>query len=84
MRIALDYDKTYTADTALWDSFIELAGARGHEVVCITMRRPDESIELPCPVIFTSRQAKVPFAEQAGLSIDIWIDDAPHWLLFDG
>ena len=45
MLIALDYDKTYTADPALWDNFVDLAQSRGHTVKIVTMRRPDEAID---------------------------------------
>lgn len=83
MRIALDYDGTYTADPALWYTLILAARQCGHEVVCITMRYPTEPIEVPVPVIYTSRQAKVAFMEERGEKVDIWIDDSPHWLLND-
>ena len=82
-RLAIDYDGTYTADPALWDEFIRSAIERGHDVRCVTMRRPDEAIEMPCPIIYTSRAAKMAFVEAAGIPFDIWIDDAPHWLVMD-
>lgn len=80
----MDYDKTYSEDPKMWDAFVASAVARGHEVVCMTMRRPDEAIEMPCPIIYTSRRAKQPFAEEHSIRVDVWIDDSPHWLLFDG
>ncbi len=79
MIIALDYDKTYTADPDLWEAFVGLAKARGHEVKICTMRRPDEAIQNPpVEVIYTSRKAK-------GLAMhaDIWIDDNPIWIYQD-
>ena len=79
MFLALDYDKTYTTDPVLWDTFIQMAEDRGHVVKIVTMRRPDETIiDPPVEVIYTSRQAKskVIFA-------DIWIDDSPHWIYQD-
>lgn len=75
MKIALDHDGTYTNDMQFWDAFIELAHRHGHEVVCVTMRFPEESISMPCNVIYTSRQAKVLHYEA-----DIWIDDNPRWI----
>ena len=83
-RVALDYDKTYTVDPVLWDAFIVSAQSRGHEVVCVTMRRPDQTVTIPCPVIYTSRRAKVSHMEALGKTVDIWIDDSPFWLLHDG
>ena len=79
MLIALDYDKTYTADPALWDDFIQSAKDRGHTVKIVTMRRPDEVIEYaPVDVIYTSRKAKA-----AVVNADIWIDDSPAWIFQD-
>ncbi len=79
MRIALDYDGTYTRDPELWNNFIEKAKERGHEVVCVTMRYPTESITVPMEVIYTSRKAKMEHAKA-----DIWIDDQPHFLVMGG
>jgi hypothetical protein len=78
MRIAIDYDGTYTADPKLWNVFIAHAEQAGHEVTCVTMRYPHETIEMPCKVVYTSRRAKA-----KAFDADIWIDDKPHWLLQD-
>ena len=79
MLIALDYDKTYTADPALWDSFVGLAQSRGHTVKIVTMRRPDEAIDTGVvDVVYTSRKAK-----SSVIRADIWIDDSPHWVYQD-
>lgn len=78
MKIALDYDGTYTADPGLFDSFIKMAHERGHEVICVTMRYPEESIQMPCSIVYTSRKAKA-----VAFAADLWIDDSPHWLLND-
>jgi hypothetical protein len=79
MFIALDYDKTYTADPALWDAFIQLAQNRKHTIKIVTMRYPLETIEnAPCEVIYTSRKAKA-----AVVNADIWIDDRPQWIYED-
>jgi hypothetical protein len=79
MLIALDYDKTYTADPALWNSFAELAQNCGHTVKIVTMRTPAETIvNVPVEVVYTSRKAKA-----AVVSADIWIDDSPQWVYQD-
>jgi hypothetical protein len=79
MKIALDYDRTYTEDPGLWAAFIKIAADRGHVVKIVTMRRPDERItNVPVEVIYTSRKAKAS-ATQA----DVWIDDSPHWIYQD-
>jgi hypothetical protein len=83
MRIALDYDGTYTADPELWREFIRIAKSRGHEVVCVTMRNVDEAMEPfgASNYYFTDRKAKVPAMAEEGIQIDIWIDDKPQWLM---
>ena len=78
MKIALDYDGTYTEDPSLWNVFIQHALSCGHEIVCVTMRFPDEAIQMPCPVVYTSRKAKAEFYQA-----DVWIDDNPRWLFVD-
>lgn len=83
MLISLDYDATYTRDPALWDAFVASATDAGHQVVCLTMRYPHEAVEMPCPVIYTSRKAKKPHAEDLGLAVDVWIDDTPGWIFAD-
>lgn len=84
MIIALDYDKTYTADPALWELFIKNAINNGHQVICITMRYPEEAIILwPMPIHYTSRKAKKRWADANGIKVDIWIDDNPGWLFED-
>ena len=84
MLIALDYDGTYTEDPDLWDRFIQSAKERGHRIICVTMRYPGEPVgTIGIEVIYTSRRAKKPHLEAAGVSVDIWIDDNPHWILLD-
>ena len=79
MFIALDYDKTYTADPDLWNDFIVIAQKRGHTVKIVTMRSPEETIVgAPVDVVYTSRKAKASVVEA-----DIWIDDSPSWIYQD-
>ena len=79
MIIALDYDKTYTADPTLWNGFIFAAKARKHDVKIVTMRYPSEIITAPpAEVVYTSRKAKRKF-----FAADIWIDDSPQWIYSD-
>lgn len=81
MRIALDYDGTYTNDPELWEQFIANARARGHEVVCVTMRRPAEALTMGIDVYYTARRAKKLFMMELGVLVDVWIDDMPEFLL---
>lgn len=84
MKIALDYDGTYTADPALWDRFISLAKRSGHEVHIVTMRYPSEPIKGAYGVTavhYTSRLAKAKAVAAKGLAFDVWIDDRPELIL---
>jgi hypothetical protein len=80
LLIALDYDGTYTADAELWNAFIHFATQKGHKVVILTMRFPQETVvNVPCEVVYTSRRAKYNF-----IKADIYIDDKPSFLFNDG
>lgn len=84
MIIALDYDKTYTADPSLWNNFIFDCNVKTHKVICLTMRFPNEKIlNMPCEIYYTSRKAKLIWAKQNNIHVDIWIDDNPGWLFDD-
>lgn len=87
MRIALDYDNTYTRDPELWNKFIADSFALGHEICCVTMRASFDFIPWPPEfcilVIKTAGKAKVPFCEALGVKVDIWIDDQPYRLTQD-
>lgn len=86
MLIALDFDGTYTADPALWDSFITAARLRGHEVHLVTMRGQREPVRLGANVDrvhYTDRRAKRPYMQARGLTVQVWIDDMPDFIIGD-
>lgn len=65
-------------------ALIRHATQLGHEIVCVTMRYPTEAItEMGVGVIYTGRRAKRSYARDHGQEFDIWIDDAPEWILRD-
>lgn len=91
LTISLDFDETFTAAPGLWRSFITDAKARGHRVVCVTRREdtPDnqEALrlafgdlfpELAAAILCGPGKQKRAAAADAGLSVDIWIDDKPE------
>jgi len=96
MIIALDYDKTFTADPKFWSEFILNVWRADHTVFICTMRLEtsrsfneikDELIKyLGCfdaikvPIIFSNHGWKKQAALDNGFEVDIWIDDAPHWI----
>lgn len=89
MKIALDYDGTFTLDPNLWCFFLGMCKARGHDVRIITMRKPEMPIAWPddlnegykVPVIYTSNMQKREYCESVGFHVDIWIDDTPEFIV---
>lgn len=73
MKIALDWDGTWTLDPVFWDNFARLAQEHGHEVTIVTGRGPGEAIAHFLPIIYCSRTPK-----RGHFTADIWIDDAPE------
>ncbi len=91
LTISLDFDQTYTAAPGLWRSFILDARERGHRVVLITRREDtaenQEAIrlafgdlfpELAAAILCGPERQKRQAAADAGLSVDVWIDDKPE------
>ncbi len=91
MNIALDYDKTYTEDPVMWDTFICMCLGRGHKIYIVTARDPrspegndDLAADLTGKtdgIFYTSGMAKREFMEGCGKFIDIWIDDMPERII---
>ena len=87
MKIALDYDHTYTADPGFWYAVITIAQNCGHEVRIVTARdeRYDRTealvaLEQHVPVVYCRGVAKKWFMTHfgEGFNPDIWIDDKPE------
>lgn len=90
MRIALDYDGTYTSDPTLWENFVAMAKQRGHEVKIITARGntmsfyhnldnkevEDAAVRMGIDVVYCDGVQK-----QDRHGADIWIDDRPDMVL---
>lgn len=90
MRIALDFDGTYTADPELWDEFISKARSRGHAIDLVTMRHPHESESVDRQIkgkvdsiVYTGRKGKKRHMEFIAKEVDVWIDDCPQFILED-
>ena len=90
LKIALDYDETYSRDPEFWDMFIQLCRARKYDVRIVTVRdeRFDRSAELVAvekklPVIYTRGVAKQWYCSHFadGFNPEIWIDDRPKSIL---
>lgn len=88
MRIALDYDDTYTEDRGLWNQFIRMANENGHSIYMVTLRsypldNNNELTELSkkISIIFCNGLAKQEVVSNRGIHIDIWIDDDPRSII---
>jgi hypothetical protein len=85
MKIALDYDETYTRDPALFDCFIAMAVKNGHDLRIVTSRFPSEEVPSIGPLIYyTSRKPKGQYLANEQWLPDIWIDDAPQRIFGSG
>jgi hypothetical protein len=87
MRIALDYDMTYSLDPQLWQTFGKIARAEGHDVRIVTARNDEFDRTAPLiaaerhfPVIYCRGIAKKWFLDHFGDGFipDVWIDDKPE------
>lgn len=77
--VSVDYDDTFTLDPSMWRKIIEIIEASGHVVVCCTFRKEhDEITDFPGEVFYTGGLPKAQFMEDAGVPVDIWIDDWPE------
>lgn len=90
MKIALDFDNTYTLDPEFWDDFIRNSYDSGHTVGIVTVRHPYWDAhplldflfcEFGIHVIFTDGRAKKDFCKELGVEFDVWIDDRPQTVL---
>lgn len=91
INIALDYDKTFTLDMEFWLMFIQLAKSRKHNVIVVTGRNESENADLNRTIagkvdmiIYTGYKAKKRYCEDHNIKIDVWIDDHPEAIVYDG
>jgi len=84
MKIAIDYDDTYTLDPEAWELFISMMQSRGHEVVCITKRYKfllQEVIDTISVPVVAAPRSKLEAARMSGHKIDVWIDVKPESIM---
>lgn len=93
MKIALDFDGTYTADPDFWHEFINEALVNGHHVWIVTARDEENDginwskvglKHAPCPVVFCDGCPKRQITRELGIEIDVWIDDNPYGIVAKG
>ena len=90
MKIALDYDDTYTRDPLMWNWFVQEALSRGHTVYCVTARSDRQLDEVeqtlglvlePGHIIACGHEPKRRFTQDMDIMIDVWIDDSPEFIV---
>jgi hydroxymethylpyrimidine pyrophosphatase-like HAD family hydrolase len=81
MRIALDYDDTYTNAPELFDDFISMALDKGHDIRIVTARHfeLDKIVdEFDIPIIYCNGVAKAWWCHHyESFDPDVWVDDKP-------
>lgn len=82
MKIALDYDNTYTADPYFFSLLIGKAISHGHDIRIVTVRHPAidriTAHDIKIPIIYTNGVAKRHWCMHfEDWEPDIWIDDSP-------
>lgn len=83
MKIALDYDGTYTRDPELWKVVVRLFRQQGHDIRIVTARdvthdNIDDRVD-GTPIIYCNGVAKRFYCHHfAHFDPDIWIDDKPE------
>lgn len=84
MRIAIDYDDTYTLNPEMWNEIIEVMRKHDCSVACVTSRRKtfdnikDISEATGLSVVCCDYNAKAEVMRKLGLRVDVWIDDNPY------
>lgn len=86
IKIALDFDETYTVHPEMWDSIISLMQASGCDVRFVTFRYENAPANddilaaaerIGIKIIFCNYFQKAQVCAIHGWSPDIWIDDMP-------
>ena len=90
--ISIDFDRTFSANPKMWGEFAKTSSANGDTVVMIS-RRPDDDDSKDevmaflgdyasafSQVLLIGDQFKDVAAKNAGIEVDIWIDDAPQFI----
>ena len=91
MRIALDFDDTYTRDPIFWENFVGSAIRRGHDVRIVTFRSKEHNNSdleellngVNIKVIYTGAHKKRPYCAKIGWLPEVWIDDMPDLIVED-
>ena len=88
VKVALDFDETYTADPATWQKLVETMKTSGWDVRIVTFRDDNGGYNnhdikaaagaMELDIIFTAGKQKKPHCASVGFVPNFWIDDLPH------
>ena len=86
LKVAIDYDDTWTRDPVAWGAIVTILQAAGHGVYCVTKRYPEQAQDVveamrprQIPIIYSPLgEAKDTSARMASVVIDVWIEDKPE------
>ena len=95
MTLSIDFDRTFAADPQLWGEFARKAVADGNAVVMVS-RRPDteedrqtvtdklgDYADAFSQVLLVGDRMKDEAAREAGIDVDVWVDDSPQFIKGD-
>lgn len=85
LKVALDYDDTFTVNPQMWGMIVAVMKQFGAEVKFVTyrsMKTNNADIELSAkevdiPIIYCNYYQKAQVCAKSGWIPDIWIDDMP-------
>lgn len=91
LKIALDYDDTFTSDKPMWANIVAFMKANGCDVRFVTARFENtdkysnedilqDSDRLNIPIIFCNGKPKEDVTNRVNFKVNIWIDDYPLWI----
>ena len=79
MKIALDYDDTFSKYPEFWSKVSTLAEISGHDIRIVTARHHKlDKLNLDLPIIYCNGVAKAWWCHHyEDFDPDVWIDDKP-------
>ena len=92
LTISIDFDRTFSADPKLWGEFAEDAVENGNTVVMVSRREDTpENQQIVrdtlgewagyfSQVLLVGDRLKDEAAKEAGVAVDVWVDDSPQFV----
>jgi len=92
LTLSIDFDRTFSADPQLWGEFARKAVADGNTVVMVSRREdtPEDRQTVTdtlgdyadafSQVLLVGDRLKDEAAKEAGVEVDVWVDDSPQFI----